>query len=257
MEQFPVGSSMPYKQTDVNSIATQLSGQWAYSPSFVKSKLIAQTSIKLTGSRRADYLAAEKNTGKKHKARTTVWHHVYDFNQTSGFCTMQLVAWNDHVETVPHAGGCKAFAAFRGRPYRQLPPDKEAPAAALNIPSYSAKELDDFSVRTGLTLPSGIRRFYNGEFRLNQTALNYAAQKDFYLDAVLPLWDQEGASVEGIHQLVKNHPAFSQLKGITTIGVDACGNLFGTNEYGALLFYDHEEDDCIYADLALKDLMEV
>lgn len=257
MEQVPVGAARPYQQRDVNSINTNLPNQWAYSPSFVNTKLIVQTSIKLTGSRRADYLAAEKNTGKKHKARTTVWHHVYDFDPISGGCTMQLVHWQDHADTVPHAGGCKAFAVSRGRPYRQLPPDKEAPAAACDIPSYSAKELDEFSLQTGLTLSSEVRRFYSGELRLNQAALNYAAQQhDFHLDAVLPLRDQEGISVEAICQILKKRPVSSQLKAVTVIGVDACGNLFYSDGSGAVGFYDHEEDEIIPTDLELMQLIE-
>lgn len=260
MEQFPLGSSRPYNLPNVASTPTNLPNQWAYSPSFSGAKLLAQASIQLTGSRRADYLAAERSTGTRHRARVTVWHHVYDFVPNiplrSGTCTMQLVAWNDHQQTIPHAGGCKAFSAQYNRPYRLPAPDKEAPAVEIELPAYSAKELEEFSLRTGLTLSPELRRFYSGEFRLSQAALRYAAQKDIHLDAVLPLWDEEGASVEGMQQFLKGHSALQPLKELTCIGVDACGNVFCTDEKGGVLFYDHEEDIRIDADVDLRSLLE-
>lgn len=256
MEQFPLESMREYTQPCVASIPTGLSSQWTYSPSFYGQKLIASASVALTGSRTNDYDAAEKSSGRKHESRVTVWHHVYDYDPSTKRATMQLVKWEHHQETIPHAGGYRQYTQGFSKSNRQLLTDEEIPVLALNAPAYSAEALEDFSRRTGMSLPPEIRRFYNGDIQLNQEALRRAALSDFHLDAVLPLWDQKGASVQGMHHLLKNHPDPTRLADHTVIGLDACGNLFCADKSGAVLFYDHEEDDLQGLDLSLNDLMK-
>ena len=256
MERFPLDSMQEYTLPYVNSIPTGLSSQWKYSPSFYGEKLLASASVSLTGSRQRDYTAAENESGKKRTPRVTVWHHVYDFNPDTGKATMQLVAWNHHQETIPHAGGFKQYTEGYSQSNRQLLSDEDIPIIQLNAPAYSLKTLNDFSRRTGLSLPPEIRRFYNQDIQLNQEALRRAALNDFHLDAVLPLSDQEGASVEGMHQLLKNHPTPSLLQDHTVTGLDACGNLFCADKTGAVLFYDHETGELQTVGLSLNDLMK-
>ena len=256
MEQFPLNSMKEYTLPYVNSISTGLSSQWTYSPSFYGVKLLASASVSLTGTRKKDYDAAEKESGQKHTPGVTVWHHVYDFDRSTGKATMQLVAWNHHQETIPHAGGFKQYNAGYSQSNRQLLSDEDIPIIQLNAPAYSSKALDEFSCRTGLSLPQEIRRFYNQDIQLNQEALRRAALNDFHLDAILPLQDQEGASVEGMHQLLKNHPAPSLLQDHTVTGLDACGNLFCADKTGAVLFYDHETGELQTVGLSLNDLIK-
>lgn len=256
MKQPIVGSSAPYTAQDVGSISTGRPGQWAYSPCFVRGKLIASTRITLTGYRRNDYVVAEAATRQRHAPRSTVWHHVYDFDGNTDLCTMQLVAWNDHAATIPHTGGCKQYAEKYRRPYRLPAPGEEALPPVCEIPAYSARDLDDFSGRTGLQFTPELRRFYSGAFQLNKKALAYAAQKDFALDAVFPLSDENGADVEKTSQLLKALPSAAPRNGMTPIGVDACGDIFCADGGGAIWFYDHEDGQYYGTDLELRQLME-
>lgn len=250
-----VGASAPYTQTNVLSIYTWRQGQWAYSPSFTGRKLITSAQVALTGYRKRDYLAAENRTHQQHTPRVTVWHHVYNFDANTNECTMQLVHWDHHVQTIPHTGGCKAYSEHYGHRYRQTPPDRSSLVLGC-MPAYSAAELEEFSRQTGLRLTPELRRFYSGAYRLNQAALEFAAQQDFPLDAILPLQDQEGASVEGMHQLLKNLPCFQHPDNLTVIAMDACGDYFCATDNGSVQFYDHEQDQYFETDLDLRELME-
>ena len=54
-----------------------------------------------------DYVIAEAQTGKKHTPGVTVWHHVWE--KQDGKYRMQLVSFEEHKKTCPHAGGCKLW----------------------------------------------------------------------------------------------------------------------------------------------------
>ncbi len=101
-----------------------------------------------------------------------------------------------------------------------------------------------------------MRRFYNGNFRPSQAALDYAVQQDFTIDAFLPLQDQEGASVEGMQQLLKGRPCTQMPAGFQYFAVDACGGWFCAAGDGAVWFYDHKADQYCETDLNLNQLTE-
>lgn len=252
MESPLVGASRPYVLPDVRSIATGRPAQWAFSPQFVRTKLIASTRITLTGRRSSDYVVAEGQTGQVHVGRVTVWHHLYDYSPFNGTGTMQLVQYGHHLETVPHSGGCIAYADHHHTPYRSVPPE-QLPPISCALQAYSAKALEDFATETALELSPALRRFYGGDFQLNQNALLHAARQDWLLDCILPLQDQAGASMEQIHRdLADKLPAFAQMR---AIGMDACGNFFCAAPNDGVLFYDHEQDQCFDTELTLQDLM--
>lgn len=255
MEDTSLGASNPYTMFDVVSIPTGLGQQWAYSPFFVRTKLRVSTAIALTGRRSDDYIIAERQTNFQHVPRVTVWHHVYDYNQNTGMCTMQLVLWGDHFSTIPHAGGCSQYAKIHGGKYKASWNDKQA-CALYHKPTYSKEEIEEFSQRTGLHFSEKLKKFYCGEFTLNTKALTFAAQNDFLLDAFLPLWDQEGASVESVQATLKNLPLTMLQKDMYAIGTSACGDIFCADENGVIWFYDHETGEYAPTDLNLDHLRE-
>lgn len=95
----------PYNNPNIINVSTGLSGKFAYSPIF--KKCIADTMVILTGYRKKDYMIAEEQTGKKHVPKLTVWHHAWE--EKNGEYRMQLVDFNEHKKTCPHAGGCKLW----------------------------------------------------------------------------------------------------------------------------------------------------
>lgn len=268
MEASPVGQANPYTDIDIISINTGLSGQWKYSPKFRGAKLIASAVIRLTGKRRLDYTLAERITNAFHFPRHTVWHHVYDYNDPSvgaGNCTMQLVSWNDHLATLPHTGGCCQYAVFNRCQYKaENPNTPEGQALSqaleaiepLEAPAYSKREMDEFCLRTGLKLSPAQRALYAGERRFSRRGLQAAAQRDFWLDDILPLTaDDGGASVESIALAAREWRDWAPVLG-NTVAVDACGNTFSVNPQGGYLFFDHEVGQFFNADQELLELME-
>lgn len=249
-----VGAARPYTLPDVRSIATGRGAQWAYSPQFVNGKLLASTPISLTGSRTRDYQEAEARTGRAHVGRVTVWHHLYDFTPVGDRCTMQLVRYGNHVSTIPHAGGCVAYAEYHRVPYRSVSPEDRQIPAPRAVEAYSAKELEGFCARTGLMLSPALRRFYGGDFQLNQAALGHIAGQDCLLDCILPLRDRDGASLEQVRRdLGGKLPVLAET---LAVGMDACGNYFCATSNDGLLFYDHERDQAVDTGLTLQDLMK-
>ena len=105
----------PYQDLNIENIITPLDGKFKYSPKF-KNALVT-TTIKLTGSRRKDYLEAEKKSNCIHIPKKTVWHHVWEKNP-NGEYTIQLIDYKLHQKTIPHAGGCKMCAIETGKQYR-------------------------------------------------------------------------------------------------------------------------------------------
>ena len=102
--------SKPYNDPNIESGNTGLDGKFKYSPVFVDS--IVDTMVELTGYRKKDYIIAEEQTGKKHMAGRTVWHHAW--NEKDGKYLMQLVDFEEHKKTCPHAGGCKLWLLNKG-----------------------------------------------------------------------------------------------------------------------------------------------
>ena len=45
------------------------------------------------------------------------WHHMDDFNPSTGKCTMQLVRTTEHQKCIPHTGGVKQWENFSGQSY--------------------------------------------------------------------------------------------------------------------------------------------
>lgn len=95
----------PYNDPNIDTVPTGLSKQFRYSPIFRNA--VADTMVKLTGYRRKDYIIAEQQTGIKHTPTVTVWHHAWDEN--NGLYRMQLVDFDTHKKSCPHAGGCKLW----------------------------------------------------------------------------------------------------------------------------------------------------
>jgi RHS repeat-associated protein len=74
--------------------------------------------IKLTGDRDSDFTRAFKESGiKKTDASGYTWHHVADFNPTTGESTMQLVKRATHEANLPHKGSAGQFADHFGVEY--------------------------------------------------------------------------------------------------------------------------------------------
>lgn len=95
----------PYNDPNIKDIPTGLGRGFRYSPIFKNS--IVDTMVKLTGYRSKDYAIAETQTGKKHIPKVTVWHHAW--HEENGRYLMQLVNFDEHQKTCPHAGGCKMW----------------------------------------------------------------------------------------------------------------------------------------------------
>lgn len=95
----------PYNDPNIDDVFTGLGKQFRYSPIFKNA--IADTMVKLTGCRGKDYIIAEQQTGTKHTPRVTVWHHAWEEN--NGLYRMQLVDFDTHKKSCPHAGGCRLW----------------------------------------------------------------------------------------------------------------------------------------------------
>ena len=269
MDDLGVGRANPYNAQGIIDIYTGLPRQWAYSPKFTGTKLIASAAVQLTGRRRQDYAAAEAATGVVHNPRRTVWHHVYDYNDPAlgiGNCTMQLVTWADHLDTLPHAGGCKLYTAVNGGRYKVENPNSPAGCESLRelealeapeCPRYSGRELDEFCLRTGLELSPTLRALYSGSRRLSRTGLQAAARQDFWLDAIFPLYTTDGsASMENVMLAVQGRIAAPMFKGARAVAGDACGDIFFADDIDNIWFYDHEQDSYLEVDADLRQLAE-
>jgi RHS repeat-associated protein len=70
--------------------------------------------IVMTGDRDADFTRAYKEAGiskSQMKGQGYTWHHVHDFDPTTGKTTMQLVKTSAHEATLPHKGSASQFAS--------------------------------------------------------------------------------------------------------------------------------------------------
>lgn len=75
--------------------------------------------ISYTGSRTADFAAANAEANLPSTPKGYVWHHVRDYNPTTNKGTLQLVHENGHVSTFPHSGGVDQYQAATGIKYRK------------------------------------------------------------------------------------------------------------------------------------------
>lgn len=74
--------------------------------------------IKLTGRRSSDFTASFKEAGIDRKlAGGYTWHHIADFDSTTGESTMQLVKRTTHEANYPHKGSAGQFADHFGVKY--------------------------------------------------------------------------------------------------------------------------------------------
>ncbi|MCX4378506.1 MAG: HNH endonuclease [Lachnospiraceae bacterium] len=82
----------------------------------------ASVKIKLTGSRKGDYQAANMklNLGSMDEApiKGYVWHHVDDYDVRTGMATLQLVQIPAHEATKTHAGSVKQYEVDTGIKYK-------------------------------------------------------------------------------------------------------------------------------------------
>ena len=74
--------------------------------------------IKLTGSRRKDFERANSIVGLPGTPDDYTWHHIDDFDASTGWSTLELVRTSAHKATVPHSGSVAQYEEFNGVPYR-------------------------------------------------------------------------------------------------------------------------------------------
>ncbi len=80
--------------------------------------------IKLTGIRRADFARANEAAGIKAAAGTEApdnytWHHVDDYDPSTGMFTMELVKRDAHIATYPHDGAAKYYVIHHDVKYKR------------------------------------------------------------------------------------------------------------------------------------------
>ena len=74
--------------------------------------------IVLTGDRSSDFTRAFKEAGiNSGDAGDYTWHHVHDFDPTTGTSTMELVTTEAHKSKIPHKGSAGQFADYFGVKY--------------------------------------------------------------------------------------------------------------------------------------------
>src|SRR5262249_22407295 len=73
--------------------------------------------IQYTGSRKADFAAANKAAGYTTTPKGYTWHHVDNYNATTNTGTMQLVQTDAH-QAISHYGGVRQYEQATGTSYR-------------------------------------------------------------------------------------------------------------------------------------------
>lgn len=202
----------PYADTEeIETIDTGLAKQWKFSPLFKNP--LAETDIRLTGSRIKDYKLAELNAGQTHIPGVTVWHHAWRKDRFGNY-RMQLVSFSAHQKTCPHAGGCKLWTIEHHKIYKAQGPVHVS--EALSAKTIAGKKI----YRTG-TIRNGV---------------NSSSYSDYFIDYIFeeenPLHIETKICKGSFH---KREPLASRIWGL-----DPYGNLFLSNDNGQLFFYDHE-----------------
>jgi hypothetical protein len=98
-----------------------------YAPDFSGTNYLYKTTgnqknsvqVKLTGSLADDFAAANKAAGLNGKPTGYTWHHLDDYNQSTGMATLQLVETKVHIKTVPHTGSVKQYEVANKTTYKQ------------------------------------------------------------------------------------------------------------------------------------------
>ena len=101
-------------------------------PDFSASKYIKRTedgepiiaTIEMSGSRSKDFTRAFDDVGIPANERKKIledytWHHVDDYDEATGKCTMQLVEKKAHEATYPHRGSCAQYDSIHGETYNR------------------------------------------------------------------------------------------------------------------------------------------
>lgn len=206
----------PYIEEDIINIDTGLAKQFRHSPKF--KNVIAETKIKLTGSRRKDYLLAESQTNSIHIPNETVWHHVWEVDE-KGYYTMQLISTKRHFKTFPHAGGVKLWLlnnqskskyTYKYNSYGEIYVNENQ---KMNKSTIGTK-----TVHTRLVRP-GISEGYN----------------DYVIDYIVPPVRDEEKTI------VKKKNRYRKRDRYKIWGYDPYGNVFVRDNKGDIYFYDHEE----------------
>lgn len=100
-----------------------------YAPDFSETPYLYQTignqknvvQIKLTGSYSSDFSAANQaaNISGSKTPKGYVWHHMDDYNPSTGMSTIQLVKSDIHTSTIPHTGSVKQYEITNKTTYKQ------------------------------------------------------------------------------------------------------------------------------------------
>ena len=210
---------------DVDSIHTGLGKQFEYSPSFRNN--ITSVFVYLTGKRKDDYRLAETKAGIVHSPGETVWHHVWRTN-VKGEYEMQLVDYQLHQKTCPHAGGVKLWSMRQGNIKRYTNRNSNIIISDRN---YGKKLYNKTINRTG---------YIRAMTRLKET-------DDYVIDYI---FDNDA------HPSVKNCKALAHKKkaGFKLWGIDPYGNWFLKNRKGKIYFLNHETLEIESLDLRIGDL---
>ena len=75
--------------------------------------------IKATGDRDKDFDLANKFFGLSKTPKDYTWHHLDDFNVSTGELTLELVEREIHNLIKPHSGGCAQYDAIYGPSYNK------------------------------------------------------------------------------------------------------------------------------------------
>ncbi|MCY6354524.1 HNH endonuclease signature motif containing protein, partial [Clostridium sp. ZS2-4] len=80
--------------------------------------------IDMSGSRSKDFTRAFDEVDIPANQRNKIledytWHHIDDYDEATGKCTMQLVKKDAHVATYPHKGSCAQYDGIHGETYNK------------------------------------------------------------------------------------------------------------------------------------------
>ncbi|MBC9876347.1 HNH endonuclease [Bradyrhizobium sp. INPA01-394B] len=75
--------------------------------------------IKPTGSRRDDFNLANEDGKFPGIPKGYMWHHVDDFDPTSGEATLELIPREAHRAALPHAGSVAQYEKHHGVKYKR------------------------------------------------------------------------------------------------------------------------------------------
>lgn len=101
-------------------------------PDFSKSDYIMKNengepiiaTINMSGSRSKDFTRAFDDVNIPSSEREKIlkdytWHHVDDYDEAAGKCSMQLVKKDAHRATYPHRGSCAQYDSVHGETYNK------------------------------------------------------------------------------------------------------------------------------------------